>query len=269
MIPLFVEGASACFPRLGNPGKERRRSKVGRRYEHIGISRTPAPQDYQNYWAPLVSVSALSERERSSRLPPTPLNALAQAPRGRRPRCSLPTRCFEFRPTAPGRSPRKTPFVLRGGNYRKVAWRPSTCKNPTLQNAKIRLASKILLLVSFCAASANAQTTRPDAEKQLAHDIYKQFIEIQSGFTTGSTTPVAEAAAARLKAAGFSGSDIFVGGAIPKKANLVVRYHGTGARKPLLLLAHIDVVEAKREDWSTDPFQFLEKDGFFYGRGTG
>jgi acetylornithine deacetylase/succinyl-diaminopimelate desuccinylase-like protein len=138
-----------------------------------------------------------------------------------------------------------------------------------MQNTKIRLASRILLVVLFCAPRANAQTTRPDAEKQLAHDIYKQFIEIQSGFTTGSTTPVAEAAAARLKAAGFSGSDIFVGGAIPKKANLVVRYHGTGARKPILLLAHIDVVEAKREDWSTDPFQFLEKDGFFYGRGTG
>jgi len=138
-----------------------------------------------------------------------------------------------------------------------------------MQNAIIRLASKISLLVFFCAAASNAQTTRPDAEKQLAHDIYKQFIEIQSGFTTGSTTPVAEAAAARLKAAGFSDSDIFVGGAIPKKANLVVRYHGTGARKPILLLAHSDVVEAKREDWSTDPFQFLEKDGFFYGRGTG
>ncbi|HXC88125.1 MAG TPA: M20/M25/M40 family metallo-hydrolase [Candidatus Cybelea sp.] len=138
-----------------------------------------------------------------------------------------------------------------------------------MQNAKICLVSKILLLVFFCATSSNAQTTRPEAEKQLAHDIYKQFIEIQSGFTTGSTTPVAEAAAARLKAAGFSDSDIFVAGAIPKKANLVVRYHGTGARKPILLLAHIDVVEAKREDWSTDPFQFLEKDGFFYGRGTG
>jgi acetylornithine deacetylase/succinyl-diaminopimelate desuccinylase-like protein len=138
-----------------------------------------------------------------------------------------------------------------------------------MQTAKIRLASKILLLTFFCAPAVGAQTMRPDSEKQLARDIYKQFIEIQSGFTTGATTPVAEAAAARLKAAGFADSDIFLGGAIPKKGNLVVRYHGTGARKPLLLLAHIDVVEAKREDWSTDPFQFLEKDGFFYGRGTG
>ena len=138
-----------------------------------------------------------------------------------------------------------------------------------MQSAKIWFASKILLLVFFCAPVANAQTTRPDTEKQLAHDIYKEFIEIQSGFTTGSTTPVAEAAAARLRAAGFSDSDIFVGGAIPKKANLVVRYRGTGARKPILLLAHTDVVEAKREDWSMDPFQLSERDSFFYGRGTG
>ncbi len=127
----------------------------------------------------------------------------------------------------------------------------------------------LLPLVLFSAVTLSAQTMPPPADQQLAHDIYKQFIEIQSGFTTGSTTPVAEAAAARLKAAGFPDSDIFVGGANPKKANLVVRYHGTGAAKPILLLAHIDVVEAKREDWSTDPFQLVEKDGYFYGRGTG
>jgi acetylornithine deacetylase/succinyl-diaminopimelate desuccinylase-like protein len=72
-----------------------------------------------------------------------------------------------------------------------------------------------------------------------------------------------------LRAAGFPETDLFVGGANPKKANLVVRYHGTGTLKPLLLLAHIDVVEAKREDWSMDPFQLIERDGFFYGRGTG
>jgi acetylornithine deacetylase/succinyl-diaminopimelate desuccinylase-like protein len=114
-----------------------------------------------------------------------------------------------------------------------------------------------------------SQTLRPDSERQLAREIYKQFIEIPSGFTTGSTTPIADAAAARLKAAGFPESDIFVGGANPKKANLVVRYHGTGKRKPILLLAHIDVVEARREDWSMDPFQLIERDGYFYGRGTG
>jgi acetylornithine deacetylase/succinyl-diaminopimelate desuccinylase-like protein len=129
--------------------------------------------------------------------------------------------------------------------------------------------SLALIVVLPCATNIRAQTTRPDAEKHLAHDIYKQFIEIQSGFTTGATTPVAEASGARLKDAGFPDSDIFVGGAIPKKGNLVVRYHGTGARRPILLLAHTDVVEAKREDWTMEPFQLIEKDGFFYGRGTG
>ncbi|MGB2589758.1 MAG: M20/M25/M40 family metallo-hydrolase [Candidatus Acidiferrum sp.] len=138
-----------------------------------------------------------------------------------------------------------------------------------MQTTKIWPAVVAVLAITFFTAAASAQTTRPEPEKQLAHDIYKQFIEIQSGFSTGATTPVAEAAAARLKAAGFSDSEIFLGGAIPKKANLVVRYRGTGAKKPILLLAHIDVVEAKREDWTTDPFQLVEKDGFFYGRGTG
>ncbi len=128
-----------------------------------------------------------------------------------------------------------------------------------LRKAALGLAAASLL---------SAQSAPPAAERQLAHDIYKQIVEIKSGFTTGATTPVAQAVAARLKAAGFPDTDIFVGGAIPTKANLVVRYHGTGARKPILLLAHTDVVEAKREDWSTDPFQFIEKDGFFYGRGT-
>ncbi len=108
----------------------------------------------------------------------------------------------------------------------------------------------------------------PEAEQRLAREIYKQMIEVQSGFTTGTTTPIAEAVAGRFKAAGFPDSDIFAGGAIPTKANVVVRYHGSGARKPILLLAHIDVVEARREDWTVDPFVFLEKDGYFYGRGT-
>jgi acetylornithine deacetylase/succinyl-diaminopimelate desuccinylase-like protein len=131
-----------------------------------------------------------------------------------------------------------------------------------------------MLLVAAIAASiavvpARAQVTRPAPEQALARAIYEEFIEIQSGFTTGATTPVAQAAAARLKAAGFPDADIHVDGPDPKKANLVVRYHGSGGRKPLLLLAHTDVVEAKREDWSMDPFQLNEKDGYFYGRGTG
>jgi acetylornithine deacetylase/succinyl-diaminopimelate desuccinylase-like protein len=94
------------------------------------------------------------------------------------------------------------------------------------------------------------------------------MIESKSGFSTGETTPIANAVAARLKSEGFPNADIFVGGASAGKANVVVRYHGTGELKPILLLAHTDVVEAKREDWTTDPFEFVEKDGYFYGRGT-
>lgn len=130
---------------------------------------------------------------------------------------------------------------------------------------------QMLACVFIIAGTAGAQDRAmpPEAERQLARAIYKEMVEIRSGYTTGATTPVAEAAARRLRAAGFPGSDIFVGGASPTKANLVVRYRGTGQRRPILLLAHTDVVEAKHEDWSTDPFTLIEKDGYFYGRGTG
>ena len=111
--------------------------------------------------------------------------------------------------------------------------------------------------------------TTPEPERVLAREIYKEMVEIKSGYTSGATTPVAEAVARRLRAAGFADADVFVGGAIPTKANLVVRYRGSGRLRPILLLAHTDVVEANREDWSMDPFTFVERDGYFYGRGTG
>ncbi len=79
----------------------------------------------------------------------------------------------------------------------------------------------------------------------------------------------AEAMAARLRAAGFDGSDVQVLLPAPRKGNLVARLRGTGARKPILLLAHLDVVPANPADWSIDPFKFTEKDGYYYGRGTG
>lgn len=134
-------------------------------------------------------------------------------------------------------------------------------------NAQMFRLSLILLLLGSLSLRAGSSLP-PQADQQLAREIYAEMIESKSGFTTGATTPIAQSVAARLRAAGFPASDIFVGGAAPHKFNVVVRYHGTGAQKPILLLAHIDVVEAKREDWTTDPFQFVEKDGYFYGRGT-
>jgi acetylornithine deacetylase/succinyl-diaminopimelate desuccinylase-like protein len=132
----------------------------------------------------------------------------------------------------------------------------------------IRLGVACLGLIATTAVAQN-RTMPPAGEQQLARAIYKEMIEIKSGFTTGTTTPIAEAVARRLRAAGFPNADIFVGGASPKKANLVVRYRGTGRRRPILLLAHTDVVEAKREDWTMDPYTLIEKDGYFYGRGVG
>src|SRR5581483_7231971 len=120
----------------------------------------------------------------------------------------------------------------------------------------------ILLLGS---AIVSAQSSSFDAR---ARDIFKQLIEINTTDSVGNVTTAAEAIAGRLKAAGFPESDVTMIGPDRRKHNLVARYRGTGARRPLLLLAHLDVVEAKREDWSTDPFTFVEKDGFFYGRGT-
>ncbi len=105
-------------------------------------------------------------------------------------------------------------------------------------------------------------------EQQLAREIFMELIEINTTDSVGNTTIAAEAMAKRLKERGFSAADVHVLGPNPRKGNLVARLRGTGARGPILLLAHIDVVEAKREDWLVDPFKFLEQDGHFYGRGT-
>ncbi len=111
-----------------------------------------------------------------------------------------------------------------------------------------------------------AQTLTP--HQQLARDILKELVEINTVTATGDTLKAAQAMAARLKAAGFPDADVQVFSPAPRKGNLVARLHGTGARKPILLLAHLDVVEARREDWSVDPFKLLEKDGYLYGRGV-
>jgi len=126
-------------------------------------------------------------------------------------------------------------------------------------------------LVLLCLSSTVALVAQSGPNDPRAREIYKELVEINTTDTpAGNVTKAAEAMAARLSAAGFPAADIRVLGPDPRKHNLVVRWR-TGAatsRKPILLLAHLDVVEAKREDWSFDPFTFLEKDGFFYGRGT-
>jgi acetylornithine deacetylase/succinyl-diaminopimelate desuccinylase-like protein len=107
-----------------------------------------------------------------------------------------------------------------------------------------------------------------DDTRKLSHDIFQQLIEINSTDSVGSVTRASEAMAQRFRDAGFAEPDIQILGPLDRKKNLVVRLHGTGAHKPVLLIGHLDVVEAQREDWTTDPFTFVEKDGFYYGRGT-
>ena len=104
--------------------------------------------------------------------------------------------------------------------------------------------------------------------QELARDIFKQLIEIDTTDSAGDNTRAAEAMAARFRAAGYPAEDVQILVPMPRKGNLVVRLHGTGKARPLLFIGHLDVVEAKRSDWSFDPFQFRELDGYFYGRGT-
>jgi acetylornithine deacetylase/succinyl-diaminopimelate desuccinylase-like protein len=125
-----------------------------------------------------------------------------------------------------------------------------------------------MILAPLMAAALLAAEPTPSAADALLRAIYEELVEINTVDPAGDNTRAAEAMAARLRAAGLPAADVQVLAPVPRKGNLVARLRGTGQRRPLLLLAHLDVVEARREDWSTDPFTLLEKDGYFYGRGT-
>ena len=122
------------------------------------------------------------------------------------------------------------------------------------------------LLLPVAAVPALAQLD--PQTKELSRDIFQQLIEINTTDSVGSTTVAAQAMAQRLLNAGFPKEDVLVLGPNDRKGNLVARIHGTGSAKPILFIGHLDVVEALRSDWTTDPFKFVEKDGYFYGRGT-
>jgi acetylornithine deacetylase/succinyl-diaminopimelate desuccinylase-like protein len=135
-----------------------------------------------------------------------------------------------------------------------------------LNSSKCAVVFSSLLLFVFLTAASQGQID--DATRKLSHDIFKQLIEINTTDSVGNVTTASEAMAQRFRDAGFAESDMQILGPNDRKKNLVVRLRGTGKHKPLLLIGHLDVVEAEREDWSTDPFSFVEKDGFYYGRGT-
>src|SRR2546430_6810706 len=118
------------------------------------------------------------------------------------------------------------------------------------------LAAIALVYGAYFGEPARAQTRT--AQQQLAVDVYKELVEINTVTATGDTARAAEAMAARLRGAGFPASDVRVLSPVPRKGNLVARLRGSGVRKPILLLAHLDVVPAKETDWSVDPFKLTE-----------
>jgi acetylornithine deacetylase/succinyl-diaminopimelate desuccinylase-like protein len=125
-------------------------------------------------------------------------------------------------------------------------------------------------VVATATALTSAARAADDGEAAF-RELYRELVEINTTLSEGSCTAAAEAMAARLRAAGFPGDavEVLVPADQPKDGNLVARLEGREpALDPILLLAHIDVVEAKRADWERDPFKLVEENGFFYGRGA-
>src|SRR5216683_6864601 len=132
-----------------------------------------------------------------------------------------------------------------------------------------RIIAAATTMVAFSALAAPPQDTQ--AGEQRFRELYKELVETNTTLSAGSCTLAAERVAARLKAAGFPDSDLhpFAVADHPKEGGLVAVYPGRDPKaKAILLLAHIDVVEAKREDWTRDPFVLVEENGYFYGRGS-
>jgi len=129
----------------------------------------------------------------------------------------------------------------------------------------------LFLLAAAGAASAQGPGAAPRPDQIAFRALFKELVETNTTLSSGSCTLAAERMAARLKAAGFADSQLtlFSTPEHPKEGGLVAVYPGTSTTiKPLLAIAHIDVVEAKREDWERDPFTLFEENGYFYARGV-
>src|SRR5580698_11523050 len=131
---------------------------------------------------------------------------------------------------------------------------------------------KILVFVGFLLLTISLDAAAAGSPGEASfRDLYRELVETNTTLSSGSCTLAAERMAAHLKAAGFPDSDLhlFTAPGHPKEGGLVAVYPGRDARlKAILLLAHLDVVEAKREDWARDPFTLVEENGNFYARGT-
>ncbi|MGH7537138.1 MAG: M20/M25/M40 family metallo-hydrolase [Gemmatimonadales bacterium] len=137
-----------------------------------------------------------------------------------------------------------------------------------MKQSRGRIACLALGFVLAITNPGGAQGASRTPHQALAREIFAELIGINTTHEHGNTTPAAMAVARRLLAAGYPAQDVRVVGPGERNQNLLARLRGTGRRRPILLLAHLDVVEARVEDWSLDPFTLTEQDGRFYGRGT-
>ncbi len=139
-----------------------------------------------------------------------------------------------------------------------------------MKTAAIWMAGMLAVTQGVSAQTQPSSFQLSVADRQLSREIFRQLIEINSTDSVGSVTAAAAAMRQRLLGGGFAPEDLKLLGPNDRKMNLVATYHGRAGStlKPILVICHLDVVEAKREDWTTDPFVFTEKEGFFYGRGT-
>jgi acetylornithine deacetylase/succinyl-diaminopimelate desuccinylase-like protein len=115
---------------------------------------------------------------------------------------------------------------------------------------------------------AAADDSLPAKDRERVHQLFRQLVEINTTHSVGSVTKAAEAMRQRLLDAGFPSADLLLAGPTESKQNLIARYRGSGKKRPVVILSHLDVVEAQPSEWTTDPFRLIEKDGYYYGRGT-
>lgn len=146
---------------------------------------------------------------------------------------------------------------------------PISPRSPRPNATRAIALASLLSVASFLASAAPAAAQTPSRWEVQARALLKELVEINTTNSVGNTIVASEAMARHMLAAGFPREDVIVLENAPKKGNLIVRYRGRNTgKKPILLLSHHDVVEANAADWTLPPFEFIERDGIFYGRGV-
>ncbi len=138
---------------------------------------------------------------------------------------------------------------------------------PLVHKKTIGNAMGLLLLLCSVPCFTSSALAENDFDA-VARDLYEDLVNIPSSEPRGGSEEIAAFAAKTMLDGGFAAEDVHLLGPRPDVMGVVVRYRGRGEGRPVMMMAHLDVVDALREDWEMDPYTFIEKDGYFYGRGT-